>query len=204
VTALRVYSYADHGDLFSADGYPLAWRQIKHEVREQAGHRCVRCGHPYRVGEHGNGEWSACDGGCTHGGPLRFRLAGEDDWRTFEPGGADWMAEAMRLGMEIGYPLPKVEVTEAHWRILTVHHLTGDKADCRWWNLAALCQRCHLTIQGRVVMHREFIREHTAWFKPYAAGFYAVKYEGRDITREEAIERMDELLAYEFRQPSLL
>lgn len=33
--------------------------------------------------------------------------------------------------------------------VLTVHHLDGDKSNCRWWNMAALCQRCHLRIQGR-------------------------------------------------------
>ena len=27
---------------------------------------------------------------------------------------------------------------------LTVHHFDGDKANCEWWNLMALCQRCHL------------------------------------------------------------
>ena len=24
---------------------------------------------------------------------------------------------------------------------LTIHHLTNDKSNCQWWNLAALCQR---------------------------------------------------------------
>ena len=32
---------------------------------------------------------------------------------------------------------------------LTVHHLNGVKSDCRYENLVALCQRCHLHIQGR-------------------------------------------------------
>lgn len=56
---------------------------------------------------------------------------------------------------------------------LTVHHLTGQKANCAWWNLAALCQRCHLRIQGRVKMERVWMLEHSAWFKPYVAGYYA-------------------------------
>ncbi len=87
--------------------------------------------------------------------------------------------------------------TFARWRILTVHHLNGVKADCRWWNLAALCQRCHLTIQGRVVMDRAFILEHTDWMKPHAAGFYADKYLGEQLTREQTLARLDELLALE-------
>lgn len=27
-------------------------------------------------------------------------------------------------------------------RALTVHHLSGDKSNCRWWNLLATCQGC--------------------------------------------------------------
>jgi hypothetical protein len=42
-----------------------------------------------------------------------------------------------------------------------------------------------------------FFLPHSDWIKPYVAGFYAHKYEGRDITREEAESRLDELLAYE-------
>jgi hypothetical protein len=57
--------------------------------------------------------------------------------------------------------------------VLTVHHLDGDKSNCRWWNLAALCQRCHLKIQGRVIMERVWMFDHSEWFKPYVAGYYA-------------------------------
>lgn len=56
---------------------------------------------------------------------------------------------------------------------LTVHHLDGDKSNCRWYNLPPLCQRCHLTIQARVIMHRPWLYEHSEWFKPYVAGYYA-------------------------------
>ncbi len=31
---------------------------------------------------------------------------------------------------------------------LTVHHLDGDKSNCHWRNLVALCQKCHLHIQS--------------------------------------------------------
>jgi hypothetical protein len=159
-----------------ADGYPLEWHQtIKHAVREAAGHRCVRCGHPYRNGQHGNGEWSPCDRHCTHYGPLRGYLTGD------------------------GSAL----VQEAQWRILTVHHLDGDKTNCRWWNLAPLCQRCHLQIQGKVQMARIWPWEHTPWFRPYVAGYYAWVYLHKDLTREQVNARLGELLALE-RQASLL
>lgn len=56
--------------------------------------------------------------------------------------------------------------------VLTVHHLDGDKANNADWNLACLCQRCHLTIQGRVFMPQAFMFEHSAWFMPHVEGYY--------------------------------
>lgn len=82
-------------------------------------------------------------------------------------------------------------------RTLTVHHWDGDKGNCRWWNLMPLCQACHLSIQGRVNPDQSYMFEHAEWCKPYAAGFYAWKYLRHQISREEAIRRMDELLALE-------
>jgi hypothetical protein len=79
-------------------------------------------------------------------------------------------------------------------RILTVHHLNGAKDDNRWWNLLALCQACHLTIQGRVIPERPWLFEHTPWFIPYVCGFYAWYYGAMDITRDEAIANPDRYL----------
>jgi 3-methyladenine DNA glycosylase/8-oxoguanine DNA glycosylase len=66
-----------------------------------------------------------------------------------------------------------------------------------WWNLLALCQRCHLTIQSRVNPDQPYMLEHSDWFKPYVAAFYAWKYEGRDITREQSVAEMERLLTLE-------
>lgn len=60
--------------------------------------------------------------------------------------------------------------------VLTVHHLDGNKANCEDWNLAALCQRCHLRIQGRVKMEQGFfeaVMPVSDWFKPHLAGYLA-------------------------------
>ena len=38
--------------------------------------------------------------------------------------------------------------------MLTVHHLDGIKSNVEEWNLAALCQRCHLHIQRKVHFYR--------------------------------------------------
>ena len=140
----------------------------------------MRCGHPYVCGAS-NPEWSACDHGCDHGGEVR---------------GAGGSLEPVTVP-NVGVLLAAGDAVEARWRVLTVHHLTGDKRDCRWWNLAALCQRCHLRIQGRVQMARVWPHEHSEWFRPYVAGWYAWSYLGEEISRAEAVDRMDELLALE-------
>lgn len=176
------------------DGYPWAWGHetmsedqsqivppIKDQIREQAMHRCERCWHPYAKGE---GEWSRCDEACKHGGELRV-LQQDGEW----------------LYCTILSPLqPEMPLTiEARYRILTVHHLDEDKGNCRWWNLVALCQRCHLRMQRKVVMDRPWHYEHTEWFRPYAAAFYAFKYLGEDLSREETMARLDDLLKLEHR-----
>lgn len=153
-------------------------------VREAAGHRCIRCGHPFHSGKHGKGEWSPCDERCTHKGPIRnyYQRVG-------------WVVVV--CNSTAGELVETGEKIQAAWRILTVHHLDGDKSNDQWWNTLALCQRCHLSIQTKVDPNTPWMLEHSDWFKPCVAGFYAHKYEGRNITREEAESRLEELLAYE-------
>jgi hypothetical protein len=168
-----------------------SWKAM---VRRQAGHRCVRCLHPYMPkgdaamlgveasgvgGEHMGGRWSACDDRCAHRGPFRWRAEGWEAgrWQPCDDKGEGigWYPEHGEWFKDALVSVP-VEAVEAEWRILTVHHLDGDKANCRWWNLAALCQRCHLEVQAKVVMERIYPHEHSEWFKPYAAGYYAFVY----------------------------
>lgn len=49
------------------------------------------------------------------------------------------------------------------WHVLTVHHLNGDKADCRWENLVALCQRCHLSIQATYTPGQQWLFGRPSW-----------------------------------------
>lgn len=185
---LRQYMIDECGE----DGYPYAWHaEIKHLVREQAGFRCVRCLHPYRAGDiltvGPRGEWSRCDVFCRHqGGEVRY---GDDDCWTS-------LGSLVEIQEALKNPVPGFRV-EARWRILTVHHLDENKANCRWWNLAPLCQRCHLTIQTRVHLHQVYVFAHSDWFKPYAAGYYAWHYLGEELSRDETMARLDELLALE-------
>ena len=67
---------------------------------------------------------------------------------------------------------------------LTVHHLTNDKAQpfSDRWAFAALCQRCHLTIQCRVDMAQLFfdaIISVSPWFKPHLDGYLKAQEEAR-------------------------
>lgn len=81
-------------------------------------------------------------------------------------------------------------------RILTVHHLDGDKGNCEWWNLPALCQVCHLQIQSKVRMDQTYLHKHSRWFLPYVAGYYASKCGGESLSRSEVEDRLEELLLY--------
>lgn len=62
-------------------------------------------------------------------------------------------------------------------RTLTVHHLDGDKHNLNDWNLAALCQKCHLQIQNKVDwytdtltgVHTEWLAEHVRAYNEWAA-----------------------------------
>jgi len=58
---------------------------------------------------------------------------------------------------------------------LTVHHLDICPNHCAWYNLAALCQRCHLHVQGKVVMEQPYMFPHSRWFIPYVAAYYGVR-----------------------------
>jgi len=78
---------------------------------------------------------------------------------------------------------------------LTVHHLDMNPANCEWWNIPALCQRCHLHIQSKVVMEQPYMFEHSSWFKIYAAGYYAAQH-GEETTREYVEANLERLLEY--------
>lgn len=78
--------------------------------------------------------------------------------------------------------------------MLTVHHLDSDKGNCRWWNLAALCQRCHLRIQAKVTMEQVWPFPHTPWFRPYVAGYYANAHDLPD-GRPLVLGHLDALIA---------
>ncbi len=168
------------------------------KVREEAGHRCIRCGHPYQTGlkRADKGEWSTCDLLCTHGGRIRWGNGDSPtEWAHFDETNTRTPAQIIATYQE---SLESVLV-QAQWRILTVHHFDGRKDNDAWFNKLALCQKCHLTVQTRVNPEIPWMFEHSEWLKPYVAGFYAAKYLKENLTREQVMERLDELLSLERR-----
>ncbi len=84
--------------------------------------------------------------------------------------------------------------------VLTVHHLDMNRENNAWWNLAALCQVCHLQIQGKVILEQPYMFEHSEWFKPYVAGYYAHR-QGLPETKEYVYSHLEELLKFGAVQP---
>ncbi len=169
--------------------YPKEWDAIATDVKARAGWRCIRCGHPYVLtfeSEHDAEEamWRIFPA-SNQGGALK---AG---WIRPIPGGG----YMIRSGI-----LPCDEGCDDHRdgpvkrRVLTVHHFDGDKENCAWWNLGALCQVCHLQVQGRVRMDQAYMHPHTLWFRLYVAGYYASMVLGEDLMRDEVERRLCELL----------
>lgn len=213
----RLYEEHECGE----DGYPFAWHRalpktaalvgaevnpaVKDQVRMNAGNRCIRCHHPYTKGD---GEWSPCDSECLHMGLVRLReiyRAGEQPWSVHDLSMHGQTASEARMDEGPERQMQRYEV-EAHWRILTVHHLLvgqEHKRNLLWWNLVSLCQRCHLNVQRRVDLTRPWPAPHSVWFQPYAAGWYAWRYLGERLSREQTMERLEELLALERRQDPL-
>ena len=69
--------------------------------------------------------------------------------------------------------------------MLTVHHLDMNKANVTWWNLAALCQRCHLSVQARVDWHQSYMLAHSIWMRPYVEGYRLYQETGIVVTWRE-------------------
>ena len=64
---------------------------------------------------------------------------------------ADWREIALDIKSRAGWRCEHCghENDFTSGRVLTVHHLDGNPANCGYTNLVALCQRCHLHIQAR-------------------------------------------------------
>lgn len=112
---------------------------------------------------------------------------------------ADWRAIARRVKEAADWTCVRCDTRHDPPRhVLTVHHGNMDPSCSEWWNLWPLCARCHLSVQARVDLDRPWVMaEHSAWFKPYVAGWYAHTYLGLSMSREAVEARLPELLNLE-------
>ena len=141
--------------------YPRDWPEVAERAKRAAGYRCVRCGHAFYM-------------------PHRDVPAGEIGARAARtPMACDDECDVSR-----GHPFGVLALGEGPTpRGLSygVHHLDGDKSNCRWWNLLPMCNSCHLGVQAKVDPETPYLWEHSTWFKPYVAGFYAFYYGGVEL-----------------------
>lgn len=107
----------------------------------------------------------------------------------------DWPEIAQRVKAGAGWKC--VRCGHPHDRdtghVLTVHHIDLNPANNAWWNTVALCQRCHLHVQAKVIIERPWMFEHAPWFKPYVAGFYAHSL-GLPEDKEWVMQHFDDLI----------
>ena len=100
--------------------------------------------------------------------PWANRHRGEypDDWPEIARKVKDeegWICERCKTPHD---PDPRTGNT------LTVHHLDADKSNCARWNLAALCQRCHLRMEHKVCMDQiPFAFRIAPWFRKHWEGW---------------------------------
>lgn len=83
---------------------------------------------------------------------------------------------------------PGTSTRDIH-RVLTVHHIDGNRANNQWWNLAVLCQRCHLAIQGKVDFEQGYLLDHSEWFVGHMQGFLRDKIHRELHARQASADR---------------
>ena len=72
---------------------------------------------------------------------------------------------------------------------LTVHHLDNDKSNLARWNLAVLCQRCHLQVQGRMDIFQTYMFTLSDWFRPHYLGFLEAHHLNQTVEEFVSVER---------------
>ena len=127
--------------------YPPDWPAIAKRIKDAAGNRCERCHHPAE-------------------GPWKMGRAALEALIAHAPYELDMIPFPGHAPCDEQCTHPR----DGKQRMLTVHHLDLNKRNIEGWNLAALCQGCHLHIQGVVDMTQDYMGEHTDWMKPHVDG----------------------------------
>lgn len=165
VRSVRQRSHGLHGD------YPGNWDEISKHLKGAAGNRCVRCFHP------AEGNWKRGEEPETELIPTGIKQLAlpldmlEDVELMIERPVARANGDIFSVGDE--YPgRMQCDMACRHqkgdkMRLLTVHHLDINKANVSWWNLAPLCQVCHLEVQAHWDWHQYYLVEPPHWMAPY-------------------------------------
>lgn len=87
----------------------------------------------------------------------------------------DWEEIATRIKEAAGWKCERCahdhDVASGH--VLTVHHLDGDTTQNADWNLAALCQRCHLHFQDVPLLGQLTMLRSEPWLDKHREGYLA-------------------------------
>jgi len=123
---------------FDRTRYPDNWRDISLRIRERDGQRCKWCAVP-------NGAWivrwtdKEGDGYTVYTHAENMKDGSYHAWNEDEGG----------LCSEIDEFVPELGDGKPIKVVLTVAHLDHDTANNTDENLAALCQKCHLTYDAK-------------------------------------------------------
>lgn len=155
--------------------YPANWPEIANRIKEQAGWCCERCGHPTEK------PWKAAahrykflaDAGFLRGSNAVRWVCHRCEHVTrgnLLTGPVEMTSSPCIYGKPSPCLPSCTHPQNGKQRVLTVDHLDGDKSNCDDWNLAVLCQVCHLQIQGKVRMKQSYAFPHSAWMQPHVDG----------------------------------
>lgn len=70
--------------------------------------------------------------------------------------------------------------------ITTVHHLDMNCSLCEWFNLAVLCQKCHLKIQNKIIWINLSYKECPDYLKSHWIGYWIFMFTKVVIEKEIA------------------
>jgi len=145
--------------------YPHNWARISYRVKRVHRFRCERCGHPHVPAQPKNGILD-----------LWNNDFGLEQLAMFP---SEWVTGRGRRSVGMARPAYERDTLcdslcehdppftnllhKGKPRVLTVHHLDGDKSNCALWNLAALCQVCHLEVQAKVAWEQTYFLPHSPW-----------------------------------------
>lgn len=105
----------------------------------------------------------------------------------------EWIEVARQIKELAGWSCERCGVAHGNVpNVLTVHHLDGNKRNLERWNLAALCQRCHLRVQSRVDWYQDLLDGvHSRWLAVHIVMYneWAEKKNRLKLTLRQIVDR---------------